>query len=155
MKTQVLSFLMCLAALSSCTANSGMVLTMNVGDIDEFVQFTQPVFKNQCASPSCHGNDDRPLEIFAQQLHRVNDDERYLYTPLTDDEIMQNALRASLFVGDLQGGESSLLRKTLPLEVGGKEHAAGSQFSAVDDRGYQALLRWVESVHEERANDAQ
>ena len=138
-----------LGALPGCIVDVGEAPGGDLGDIVVFAEAVQPVFEARCANPSCHGRADRPLEIYASQLHRMDEAERFRNTVLDEEELRHNALRASFFVSDLEGG-SSLLRKTIPLEVGGMEHGAGPQFFTTDDRGYEALARWVQSVEEER-----
>lgn len=111
-------------------------------DFARFASAVQPVLEARCANPSCHGNDNRALEIYAPELHRLNPDEVFLKTALTHTELRANFLRASAFIDDFDGS-SSLLRKPLAEAQGGMGHEGGVCFESRDDAEWQVLRGWV------------
>ncbi len=114
-----------------------------LGDYESFETEVQPILEG-CANPSCHGTPERPLEIYAVRQHRLNPDDVYLESPLTDRELWLNFVRSCGFLMDLEAPEDcELLRKPLSPKAGGAEHVGGAQFGDVDNPDYAALLQWV------------
>lgn len=120
-------------------------------DFDRFADEIQPLLIGRCGNPSCHGAVERPLEVYATHFHRLDGEDVYLDTPLSDEEVWLNYVRATSFIVDLQDAHRSLLLlKPLAVESGGAAHAGGAQFADADGREYALLLEWIEdSLREE------
>ncbi|MEB2324747.1 MAG: hypothetical protein OZ921_19685 [Sorangiineae bacterium] len=117
------------------------------GTLDEFVTQAQPVLAARCSNPSCHGNPDRPLSVFAVHRYRLNAADTFLDAPLTREEQELNFARASAFlleVGD--ASHSLLLAKPLAARAGGAGHDAVEVFGDREDYDYRRLRGWVEQA---------
>ena len=113
------------------------------GDYRAFEEDVQPIL-NGCANPSCHGTSERPLELYSVRQHRLDPEEIYLETPLSDRELWLNFIRSCGFLMDLEAPEDcELLRKPLSVEAGGVEHGGGVQFGDLENPDYALLLDWV------------
>ncbi len=115
-----------------------------LGDQARFVSEAQPVLAG-CANPACHGSADRPLEVYAVHLHRMDPADTWRDLPLTPEELFWNQVRASAFLWDLAAAEESpLLRKPLAPAAGGTEHVGGVRFEDTSDAEYRALAAWID-----------
>lgn len=111
-----------------------------LGTWDLFVSQAEPVLAERCANPSCHGNDARPLSLFATHRHRLAPEERFLDTPLSEEELTRNYWRAAAFVvGLTDPGECQLLTRP------STEHAGVRVFADESDYDYERLSEWVEA----------
>ena len=126
-----------------CVGGSGSAPLPAAGSVESFAEWAQPVFAARCANPSCHGNAERPLSLYAVHRHRMNRDEVYLDAPLNDEELEHNLVQASLFVVDIDEPSQSLLL-TKPLG----DHAGVSVFIDSADYDYLRLHAWIETVLE-------
>lgn len=107
---------------------------------DFFRCFVQPELAKGCAFMDCHGNQDRPLRIYAEQRYRLGIDWIDYETPLTDEELAANLATVRGFV------DSNLLfDKPLDTRAGGLYHGAvglygpSDVFADTDDTGYIIL----------------
>lgn len=132
-------------AVASCVDGPGADGTLPAADYDAFVENVQPVLGLRCAQRSCHGVEDRPLEIFAAGEHRapgVEDDGL-----LTDAELEANFNRARDHLVDVDdAADSPLVTKPLAVDAGGILHATGPVFLSTEDDEYLVLLEWVEDA---------
>lgn len=113
------------------------------GDPAAFEAEVQPVLAARCANPACHGSADRPLRVFAPELHRLDPARTHLREPLTDEELLRNAeATAAMLVDFLDAEDSPLLTKPLAEEAGGSAHVGGAQFDDPYEADYQAIRRW-------------
>ncbi len=118
-------------------------------DYSYFVNVAQPVLAADCSNPSCHGAAERPLELYAVHQHRVDPDDVFLDTPLTDVELWRNFVRSRAFALDARDpADASLVRKPLDPAEGGTKHVGGIQYGDTDNPGYQALLTWITEEEE-------
>jgi len=137
----------CASSCMSCVADTGLGAELPAADYALFVENVQPILAEDCGNPSCHGDPRRPLALFAVRRHRLDEQEVYRDTPLTEEELQHNHARATAFLVDLERAEDSLLlSKPLAPEAGGAGHAGGAQFSDTADWGYAQLLGWAERV---------
>ncbi len=105
----------------------------------------QPVIAARCSFMACHGNDERPLMLFAEQRFRLDISWDDYETPLTDDELAANFRMVRGFVGSSASTRNLLLEKPLDTRVGGLFHRGKDLFGVDDvflerqDVGYQIL----------------
>jgi hypothetical protein len=142
-----LTVLLPLLGTIGCIAGTEIEPLPQAGDFEQFVDLAQPILAARCANPSCHSDPDRPLFLYATHRRRLDPADTYLDTPLSDDELTHNHLRASLFVEGLEdGSESLLLRKPLAVAEGGVHHAGITVFLDASDYGYRTLHAWIETA---------
>ncbi len=114
---------------------------LDLGDSGEFVETVEPVLTASCANPSCHGNVDRPLQIYAVHRHRMDPADAWADGELTADETRANFLSAAGF----SLPPSELARKPLDPAVGGMSHLGGVIWQSTEDPDYEALRAWSEA----------
>lgn len=133
--------------LIACLDGPGEPVVLPEADYDAFVADVHPVLEVGCANPSCHGSEARPFRVFAARRHRLDPDELYRATPLTDEELTLDYECAASFLVDLQNADDcQLLTKPLDPEDGGSEHRGGVQFADVEEPGYQTIAAWVDDA---------
>ena len=131
-------------SLSACVESPGQREMVLFDDFDGFVTRVQPILDRSCANPSCHGNVERPLEIFSVHQHRIQADEIFMDTPLSERELWRNFERVCSFLVDFDDpAECALLEKPLAIEAGGGAHVGGTQFFDESNQDYQELLSWI------------
>lgn len=117
------------------------------GTLEAYVTEAQPVLAARCSNPSCHGDPDRPLSVFAVHRYRLNAADTYSDAPLTDEEQRLNYAQASAFLIDVgDASHSLLLAKPLAARAGGAGHAAVEVFGDREDYDYRRLRDWVEQA---------
>lgn len=109
-----------------------------------FSAYAQPVLEARCANPSCHGNGQRPLELYAVGLHRLDDGERHHQDGLSERELQLNLWRAWAHVG-ATAEASELLLKPLDPDAGGHEHEGGVIWGDLDTYEAAQLTTWIEA----------
>jgi hypothetical protein len=115
-----------------------------LGGVEPFAELAQPVLAERCANPSCHGNPDRPLAVFAVHRYRLDPDATFLDAPLTAEELERNFVRAAAFLLEVDAAEdSALLAKALAREAGGSGHDHGAVFTDRAEHDYVQLLDWA------------
>ncbi len=120
------------------------------GGLDAFLELAQPVLAARCANPSCHGNADRPLAVYAVHRHRMDPRDVYVDTPLSDEELRHNFVQASVFLlGVRDASQCPLLTRPLAVEAGGSGHASVAIFAGTADYDYQRLHAWIEATLDE------
>ncbi len=136
-----------LLLLLGCVTDPGAEATLPEGDADVFAAEVQPILAARCANPACHGAAERPLEVYAPGLHRLDPADLYLEVPLDSDELDLNRLaaEASLF-GYAAAAESPLLTKPLATTAGGSEHSGGVQWADPTEAEYLTLLEWADDA---------
>ncbi len=131
-----------LLTLLACLSPAEQALELR--DLESFEDQVQPVLAARCANPSCHGDAERPLELYALHFHRMDSAMLHRDTPLDHDELRANALRV-LGVGvGLEPARSPALRKPLAVEAGGQEHVGGALFGDTGAVDYRSLRSWLE-----------
>ncbi len=122
---------------------------------EQFELTVQPLLEERCSNPTCHGNTERALSLYAVHQHRLDPDHVYMDAPLTDEELRHNRLRASAFlIGLSDVEESELLRKPLATDAGGVNHKGETQVPDTETFGYRALRDWATRATE-TAEDTQ
>ncbi|NUN15417.1 MAG: hypothetical protein HUU55_17470 [Myxococcales bacterium] len=116
-------------------------------DYELFVEHVLPVLADRCANPSCHGNVDRPLQLFAVHQHRVDPSMVFSDLPLTEEEIRLNYQRSLVFVSYQTSIEQCpLISKPLAVSAGGVWHGGGAQFYEADDPQCDVIRTWLENT---------
>jgi len=130
-------------ALAFCSACVDLSATqaMPETELEPFVDLAQPVLGARCANASCHGNGERPLAVFEVHRYRLSDDDTFVDTPLTDEELRLNLLRAALFTADIEHAAESLL-----VVKPRSRHADVEVFVDDADFDYRRLVAWVDGV---------
>lgn len=110
----------------------------------------QPVLQARCANLACHGDERRPLIVYAPARLRLDgDDSGETAMPTTELEFRTNYETAREFARDDQPGTSLLAIKPLDSRAGGFYHFGealyyqGDVFGSTADVGYQTLLDWI------------
>lgn len=102
----------------------------------------QPVLAARCSFMACHGNAERPFQIYAEQRYRLGIDWIDYETPLTGDELEANFRLVRGFVKPA----NLLALKPLDTQSGGRFHRGkelyGDEdvFVSTEDIGYRKLL---------------
>jgi hypothetical protein len=129
-------------ALLACLSPAEQALELH--DLQGFEEQVQPVLAARCANPSCHGDAERPLELYALHFHRMEASMLHRDAPLDERELRANALRL-LGVGvGVEPARSPALRKPLAVDAGGQEHVGGDLFGDTGAVDYRALRSWLE-----------
>lgn len=116
-------------------------------DYELFAEIVQPVLTERCANPSCHGNPDRPLQLFAIHQHRLDPALTFTDLPLTEEEIRLNYQRALVFVSYHPSIEKCpLISKPLAESAGGVWHGGGVQFYEPSEPQCDAIRTWLENT---------
>ena len=134
-----------LGLLASCT-DAGLDDPQPLPEADEnfFRCQVQPVLAQSCAFMDCHGNETRPLRIYAEQRFRLNIDWIDYETPITREELAANFTLVRGFLGR-RGAPNLLAEKPLDTRSGGLFHGAdglygpGDVFADKENAHYQAL----------------
>ena len=92
----------------------------------------QPLLTKSCAFMDCHGNDERPLRIYAEQRFRLDVDWLDYETPITDAELDANFRVITGFTDADNASHSLLSEKPLDARFGGRYHR-GRDLYGVDD----------------------
>ena len=104
----------------------------------------------RCAFVACHGTDERPLRIYAEQKLRLGVEWVDYQTPLTDEERAANFRTLRDFVARGPGDAELLSEKPLDVSAGGLFHRGKDQFgtedvfTSRDDPGYQIMRAFVD-----------
>jgi hypothetical protein len=80
----------------------------------------------------CHGNEERPLRIYAEQRFRINPDWIDYEDAITEAELAANLRVMAGFVEGAAGAGSLLTEKPLDARFGGRYHR-GRDLYGVDD----------------------
>jgi hypothetical protein len=145
--------LACALLIAGCIDAGATDSLLQPGSVAAFVEQAQPVLTARCASPSCHGNDERPLSLYAVHNHRLDPADRYVDTPLRDDEVRHNFLQAAVFVDEAgEASQCQLLTKALAAGASGARHAHVEVFTDSSEYDYRRLRAWVENAHAAGAN---
>tara|TARA_R110002096_G_scaffold434832_1_gene658030 strand:+ start:4896 stop:5402 length:507 start_codon:yes stop_codon:yes gene_type:complete len=105
----------------------------------------QPVIAARCSFMACHGNDERPLKLYAEQRYRLGISWDDYETPLTEDELAANFRMVGGFIGRDGSDQNLFLEKPLDTRVGGLFHRGKDLYGDDDvfldrqDVGYQAI----------------
>ncbi len=131
---------LCLALSACVPPNDPSVLPRL--DHAMFAQHVEPVLELRCANPSCHGNDSRPLRVYAPDRFRMDPARLHLIEPLSPEEIARNEASAAAFAVEITRADDSLL---LTKVVGLAPHLGGTLYVDTSDREYQAMRTWLQS----------
>lgn len=130
-------FLPLLLLLPGCIGpNDSAVL--GGGDSSTFFEQVEPVLTEGCANPSCHGNTERPFQVYAVHRHRLLEEDTWSDSALSADEHAANLETARAFAPS----PWLLSRKPLDPAVGGMVHAGGVMWSDVENPDYTAVRAW-------------
>jgi len=115
-------------------------------DVEFFRCEAQPVIAARCSFMDCHGNDERPFRVYAEQRHRLGVSWSEFETPLLPEELSANFEAARGFIATSDRDDHLLTEKPLDTRAGGMFHrgkdlyGADDVFLTRDDIGYQILL---------------
>ncbi len=117
----------------------------------------QPVIATRCAFLACHGIENRPFKVYAEQRFRLDlswsVDEYDL--PTTDEEVAANLQMVRGFVGSKGGGVDLLTQKPLDTRAGGLFHRGKGPYGDDDtfidrgDPGYKILSEFIAGAQAE------
>ena len=131
----------------ACTLQVPPVRPLPQGDLATFEAEVQPVLDADCASPSCHGQPERPFSVFSPGRYRRDAARTFLEEPLAREELAANVRNAAAFRADEPVlDECLLLCRPLAVTHGGCGHGAGSIFGSRDDSDYRALRAWLAAL---------
>jgi hypothetical protein len=150
-RTTLVAVAVALAGTSGCALDVPLPLALPDGDVVVFAQRTQPVFDRACASAGCHGRAERPLALYSPGNRRSDPARTFLNEPLSDSELLANARAIDAFAleplrDNLPIDDCLVLRKPLALSFGGAGHEGGELFPSPDDRDYQAVQAYLETL---------
>lgn len=136
--------------LAGCAVEVPPPLPLPVGDPALFVSSVQPVLDQRCAA-ACHADPIRPFAFYSAGLYRADPARLHLIEPLTADELDANARAVAGFALDaLVAGEPlascPVVCKPLDVAAGGCGHVVGPVFAGRDERDYQALRAYLETL---------
>jgi hypothetical protein len=150
--TRALRTLLSLAATASLGLGCGPAPgAAPVPELDApfYVEHVHPVVRFSCASLDCHGAENRPLRIYAEdglrsrrELRTEPDDQ-----PLAPDEAAWNvAAFAGIDPDPIDVDHSLVLQKPLARDAGGVAHEGGDLWDSTTEppnRSYQCLHAWL------------
>jgi len=140
----------CALAAVGCISDPGALPLDELlppADFERFASEVQPIFADRCANPSCHGNEERPLEIFAIQQHRLDPADLYLADPLKPEELRANFEKSCAFMVDVDSAmRCTLVTKPLAPSEGGVRHADVIVFEDRSDPDLLTLVDWIEQA---------
>jgi hypothetical protein len=150
---QTKTWLLALLVHSGCV-QAGLEATEELPHLDEhyFRCEVQPSLTKSCAFMDCHGNDERPLRIYAQQRFRLGIDWLDYEAPLTTEELAANLQAVRGFVGTRSGYTDLLSEKPLDVRAGGVFHRAAELYGSEDvylstsEHGYLRLRAFIEGA---------
>lgn len=132
--------LLLLVAVVGCTEAPGEE-ALPEGDYPAFAQHVQPVLSARCASPTCHGDPERPLSLYAPYQRRLDPARLHRDAVLEEEEVRRNYARVLGFLDTPY--RCLLLLKPLAAAAGGAEHEGGVQFWETTDAEFRTLADWV------------
>ncbi len=135
----------------ACALDAPPPVPLPQGDAQVFAAHAQPALDARCAEPSCHADARRPFAIYSPGRRRADPARLHLIEPLDDDELEANALAvAALALEPLAAGAPLsgclVLCKPLAVPAGGCGHVVGPVFAAPDERHYQDLRAYLETL---------
>lgn len=130
-----------LLLLSACAPDVGTMM-IDAPDVAAYPTM-QPYLEARCATLDCHGDEGRPLRLYAETGLRIDGVARD--TPLTSDELEANAW--SLFGVDAAQRSDAHLSYLKPLaeSEGGMAHVGGDVL-ALDSDEARCVLGWLSGV---------
>lgn len=129
-----------------CIEAPGVARPLPSDEMELFSSEAEPVLETRCAEAACHGDEMRPLRIYAPGHLRM-DSSLVSTDDLTPDELERNYLQTLGFlVGISDPQRSQLLSKPLPLSDGGTYHEPGPVFESRIDGDFVALETWALDV---------
>jgi hypothetical protein len=140
-----------LALVAACTQDGLVELATPVAlDESYFRCNVQPVLSARCGFVACHGTDERPLRIFAEQKLRLGVEWVDYQTPLTPEEQAANFQAVRDFAARGPGDADLLAEKPLDAVAGGLFHGGKDQFGTDDvfltrdDPGYRIMRAFID-----------
>lgn len=123
-------------------------------DATFYAEHVHPVVRYSCASLDCHGVENRPLRIYAEDGLRLR---RELRTepddqPLAPDEAAWNvAALAGIDPDPIDVDHSLVLLKPLARSANGVAHEGGDLWDDTEDNAYRCLHAWLSGETEQAA----
>lgn len=142
----------------ACDGLGNAPLDLPALDFGFFVCAVQPILDRECATPACHGNPARGLQVLSSSRMRIAGEyqraradlgaeeiELGMHPALTDVELSFNYEQCRAFALPRgAGGTSQLLSRPLAVAAGGVYHdERGDIFASADDPSYRTLERWL------------
>lgn len=133
-----------------------MLASCSSFDDERFPAEVVTLLERHCASAACHG----ALEGAASAEHKLDPTRWLTFKIDATGKITDLAGALGSVKAKINSGEryqfSSLLRKTLPIEEGGRYHYRGAVFSGPADADFSVLAAWAATVHDgtESADEA-
>ncbi len=110
----------------------------------------QPVLASSCAFNACHGDDERPLRLYAEQRLRLDVPWEDYELPLTEQELAANLRTVRGFVARDSTEVDLLSEKPLDTRAGGLFHRGrdlygdDDVFLSQDDVRYRVLRAFID-----------
>lgn len=138
-------------ALLGCVQNDlDIAQELPVLDDNFFRCEVQPVLASSCAFTACHGNEERPLTLYAEQRFRLGVPWEFFGVPLTEEELAANLRTVRGFVARDSTEPDLLSEKPLDTRAGGLFHRGrdlygdDDVFLSQDDVRYRALRAFID-----------
>ena len=130
----VVRYLIILAMMVASCAQQGIQSQEELGALDAnfFRCEVQPVLAASCAFMACHGNDERPLSLYAEQRFRLGISWDDYETPITEEELAANLRMVEGLVGRTPSDVVLLSEKPLDSRAGGLFHRGKDLFGSDD-----------------------
>lgn len=142
------SALVAMLVASACSAVENEPVPDPASTLDEqvFRCNVEPVLVRQCSYSACHGIADAALRVYSPGKLRATApaDLDAAIAPLTDAEHHANFESAAGFAFRATTADNNfLLRKPLPSQDGGYEHAGGAIWAGTGDPQFVAIYDWL------------
>lgn len=145
-------WVLCSLVLTSCVQEGiDAQVELPLADGHFFRCKVQPVLARDCAFMDCHGNDERPFRVYAEQRFRLEVDWFEPDIRLSDAELAANFRVARGFI-DQDDDLGYLSEKPLQRAAGGLFHRAQDLYGTQDvylseeEAGYQVLRSFSTGV---------
>ncbi len=114
----------------------------------------QPILTKSCAFMDCHGNDERPMRVFAEQRYRLNKSWLDFEDPIEEEELAANLRVMAGFVENTKGQDHLLSEKPLDARFGGRYHRGRDLYGRDDvflsreDPDYKTLVDFANGAED-------
>lgn len=152
----VMRLLLVTLLLNGACVQDGIDQPAELASVDEhyFRCRVQAVLAKGCAFMDCHGNNTRPMRIYAEQRFRLGVDWLEYETPLTEEELSANLRTVRGFVSTEVRSKALLAEKPLDARFGGLFHRGRDLYGQDDvflsreEADYQTLRAFVDGATE-------
>ena len=108
-----------------------------------FARTAGPALEHHCGAPPCHGNEARPLRVYAPGTLRADPSRVHRDEPLSADEVRANERRAQAFLSEAPSALDALV---LAKPLGRVAHLGGVLCDGPTDTPCAELLAWAHAA---------